>query len=108
MDLMANYRNDKLLKLTRQVHLCQFQLPGVCEHYVSHGCEPAHSNNLIHGKGMGIKADDDEHVCSCNACNTEYDNGMKFTREEKRDYYERGWKRTMKLYIREELLVPNA
>lgn len=48
---MANYRNKKLLQLARH-HECQY-----CN--TDDGTiVAAHSNQLIHGKGMGIKAHD--------------------------------------------------
>ncbi len=62
------YRDRKLLDLAHQVTECQLQLPGVCQGHSAHGCEPAHSNQQRHGKGMGHKAEDIFHVAACHAC----------------------------------------
>lgn len=82
-------------------------LPGVCERYSPGGCEPAHSNNLRDGKGTGIKAHDYMHVAACRTCHLEYDSGAKYTKEEKRDFFEEGWKRTMITYFVQGLVVPS-
>lgn len=68
-----NYRNRKLLDLAHRLHTCQFRLPG-CKIYVEHGCEPIHSDHNRHNKGMGIKADDDQHVAGCHHCHIAYTN----------------------------------
>lgn len=44
---------------------------------------PAHSNQSRHGKGMGIKADDEYTVPGCHACHYQIDQGNIFSREEK-------------------------
>lgn len=62
-----NLRNRRLLNLAHRVTECQFKSP-VCVGHVAHGCEPIHSDFSEHGKGMGIKADDDQHVAGCHAC----------------------------------------
>jgi len=46
----------------------------------------AHSNLLEHGKGKGIKADDSMVAWLCYRCHTEYDQGMKMDKVEKRDF----------------------
>ena len=46
----------------------------------------AHSNLLEHGKGKGIKADDSMVAWLCYRCHTEYDQGMKMDKAEKRDF----------------------
>lgn len=46
----------------------------------------AHSNLLEHGKGKGIKADDSMVAWLCYRCHTEYDQGMKMNKVEKRDF----------------------
>lgn len=70
------YRNRKLLDLAHRLNLCQFQIPGVCIGYSLPGCEPAHSNESAHGKGVGIKAADDKHIASCMPCHRHYDANM--------------------------------
>ena len=94
------FRSRPLLDLAHRVNQCQLQLPGVCEGFSSHGCEPAHSNQSRHGKGMSIKADDMFHVASCHSCHAELDQGKRFTREEKREFWSQGWENTIALYIR--------
>ena len=96
---MGNHRDRKLLDLAHEVEVCQFRLPGVCQIGAPDGCEPAHSNNLTDDKGCRIKAHDYRHVAACHACHFEYDNGVRFTRDEKREYFESGWKSTISLYF---------
>lgn len=98
---MANYRNRKLLDLAHQVHICQFKLFG-CKGYTSEGCEPAHSNQSAHGKGMGIKADDDQHVASCHHCHLVYDGHthLVIPREDAVELFNAARARTFALYER--------
>lgn len=46
----------------------------------------AHSNLYEHGKGKGLKAHDGVHAWLCYRCHSEYDQGNKMSREEKRDF----------------------
>lgn len=46
----------------------------------------AHSNLLDHGKGKGIKAHDGMTAWLCFACHSEYDQGMKMSKEDKREF----------------------
>lgn len=46
----------------------------------------AHSNLLEHGKGKSIKADDSMHAWLCYACHSEYDQGNRMTKDQKRDF----------------------
>jgi hypothetical protein len=46
----------------------------------------AHSNLGEHGKGMGLKAHDGMHAWLCYACHTEYDQGNKMNKSDKRDF----------------------
>lgn len=90
------YRNRKLLDLARG-QACVW-----C------GCEDgtivaAHSNLIEHGKGKGLKAHDGMHAWLCYRCHTEYDQGAKMSREEKRDFilaaicktYQRMWEQEL-------------
>ncbi len=99
-----NWRSRSFLDLAHQVTMCQLQLPGVCEHVSIDGCEPAHSNQSKHGKGMSIKAHDVFHVASCHSCHAELDQGRKFGKYEKQAYWDAGWERTMAYYIVSGLL----
>lgn len=91
-------RSRPLLDLAHRVNYCQVQIPGVCQTYSEHGCEPAHSNQQRHGKGMGHKADDCFHAAACHACHAELDQGRKLTKVERRDYWQAGFERTLRLY----------
>lgn len=93
-------RSRSLLDLAHDVNECQLQLPGVCRGYSVHGCEPAHSNQIRHGKGFGNKADDFFHVAACHDCHAEFDQGRLFNKEQKREFWREGWERTMALYFR--------
>ena len=46
----------------------------------------AHSNLLEHGKGRGMKADDSMVAWLCYPCHTEYDQGSKMDKLERRDF----------------------
>lgn len=61
-----NYRNPKLTALARGAP-CMVNVPGVCNR------DPAttvwaHSNQLRHGKGKGIKAHDIFGALACSSC----------------------------------------
>lgn len=96
------YRNRKLLDLAHDVNECQLQIPGVCEGYSAHGCEPAHANNWlpVFGKGAARKAHDCFAVPSCHRCHGELDQGKRLTAEEKQFYWTVGFFRTVLLYFR--------
>ena len=100
-----NYRNRKLLDLSHKVNNCQMQMPDICEIYSPEGCEPAHSNNQTDGKGTGIKSHDFTHVAACHSCHFEYDQGNRFNREQKRDFFERGFRSTLALYFLNKWVV---
>ena len=95
------YRNRKLLNLAHKVEHCQLELPGVCEGYTPNGCEPAHSNQVRHGKGTGMKAHDAFHVAACHSCHAELDNGKLFKKQDKADYWNDGFAKTMLYYFQE-------
>lgn len=94
------YRNRSLLDLAHRVHECQLMIPGVCEGYSLHGCEPAHSNFSRHGKGKSRKADDVFHAAACRSCHAYLDQGGKLNREDAIDIFTRGFERTMLLYFK--------
>lgn len=100
------YRNRKLLNLAHRVNNCQFLLTG-CKGYEVEGCEPAHSNQSMHGKGCGIKASDDQHVASCSNCHRLYD-GQTFKvlpRAEANHLFDAARARTFALYEKNGWLV---
>ena len=55
-----------------------------------------HSNNYVDGKGMGIKARDEEGCYGCSACHAFYDGGYavtkKWTRERVESFFNRARK----------------
>lgn len=95
---MSNHRDRNFLDLAHRVTECQLQLPG-CQGYAAEGCEPAHANGSRWGKGLSMKAHDAYHAAACHNCHAEYDQGHKFNREQKQDYWQRGYERTMLLYL---------
>ena len=97
-----NLRNRKLLDLAHLVNECQFRLP-TCIGYVPHGCEPIHSDHQEHGKGMGIKASDDQHVAGCHNCHLFYSSG-KLSRSEKFNLFNKARVRTFALYAKNRWL----
>lgn len=92
------FRSRPLLDLAHRVQQCQVRIPGVCQGHSDHGCEPAHSNQQRHGKGMGHKADDCFHAAACHSCHAELDQGERLSKDERRDYWQAGYERTMALY----------
>ena len=46
----------------------------------------AHSNLLEHGKGRSLKAHDGMSAWLCIRCHTEYDQGTRMSKDEKRDF----------------------
>ncbi|MRR49354.1 MAG: DUF1364 family protein [Rhodocyclaceae bacterium] len=93
------FRSRSLLDLAHRVTECQVRIPGVCAGHSDHGCEPAHSNQQRHGKGMGHKAADCFHAAACHACHAELDQGSRLTKEERRDYWQAAHERTLQLYF---------
>jgi hypothetical protein len=89
----GNHRNRALLDLAYELP-CTLGLPGVCEGGVG---EPCHSNQSKHGKGGALKAHDHWFAAGCRACHRELDQGKRFTREEKAEFWERGHIQTMNL-----------
>lgn len=71
---------------------CYLLVPGVLVHQLA-TVVPCHSNQAIHGKGMGIKAHDDFTVPGCGLCHAEIDQGSRFTREEKFEIWNRAYAR---------------
>ena len=74
--------DPKMLAACRDQH-CYLRIPGVCLGDIA-PTVPCHQNE---GKGMGLKTPDERTVPGCNACHYEYDQGNKFTREEKRGFF---------------------
>ena len=68
----------------------------------------AHSNQPIHGKGMGLKAPDSMVAALCHKCHYELDNGNKLTKEEKKKLWDQAYIKTMKALIEREMLIINV
>lgn len=91
-----NYRNRRLLNLAHRVTECQFRSP-VCRGHSPHGCEPIHSDFSEHGKGMGIKASDDQHAAGCHDCHVWF-GGKHLPRDELMAMFIEARQRTFALY----------
>jgi nitrite reductase/ring-hydroxylating ferredoxin subunit len=48
---------------------------------------PAHSNEIRHGHGKGIKSSDACFCCLCHRCHFEYDQGLSMDRDQKRIFF---------------------
>ena len=91
------FRSPKLLKLARD---CKCMNPD-CPNHVFGGdgtTVAAHSNQLVHGKGMGIKAHDCFIAFLCQKCHFDIDQGSSMGRQEKEDLWQRAHDETM-LYL---------
>ena len=66
-----------------------------CQHCGADGfTQAAHSNQLKHGKGRGIKASDEFTAALCLKCHYELDQGKNLSKEERIDMWENAHKRT--------------
>lgn len=54
---------------------------------------------------MGLKADDVFHAAACHSCHAEIDQGSNLTRDERLEYWRRGFERTMLMYFQNGWLV---
>jgi len=75
------YRNQKLLEIVRD---CPCQQCGIQDGTVV----AAHSNQLIDGKGRGIKAHDYRIAALCYRCHMELDQGSKMSKQERVNVWE--------------------
>jgi hypothetical protein len=100
MNQRYTHRDRKFLDLAHGLTSCQIGIPGVCTGYAPNGCEPAHSNLQRHGRGASFKSHDIYHAAACHACHQEIDHGKNLTREQREDYWQRGFERTMLEYVR--------
>lgn len=80
--------DKRMLEACRGQH-CYLRIPGVCRGDTA-TVVPAHRNE---GKGMGLKVADALTVPACMACHMEYDQGKRFTREEKRGFFNAAYDR---------------
>jgi hypothetical protein len=59
----------------------------------------AHSNQLRHGKGMGIKASDQFVAFLCFSCHHEVDQGRSLSKEERQLLWQSAHEKTKQLLI---------
>ena len=83
-----NYRNPKLLSLAKH---SPCQLCGVDDGTIV----AAHSNQLIDGKGLGIKAHDYRIAYLCNACHYIIDQGKQLSKQTRKEHWEEGHRATI-------------
>lgn len=88
------FRSPKLLKACRLLpcQLCGREDGTVCA---------AHRNE---GKGMRMKVSDALVASLCHVCHTELDNGKNFSREERREYWNKAYIKTMQQMIERGIL----
>lgn len=87
------FRNPNLLALAHNQE-CQIRLPGICSNNPA-TVVSAHSNQLVHGKGGGLKAHDCYIAWACYQCHTELDQGNKFLYHQKVEFWQKGFERTL-------------
>ncbi|WP_255519693.1 nuclease domain-containing protein [Cupriavidus sp. IK-TO18] len=71
---------------------CYLLIPGAPSHDKDTVVD-CHSNQQAHGKGMGIKADDEKTVPGCGWCHHAIDQGNWLTKEQRRDYWDDAYAR---------------
>ncbi|WP_254601823.1 nuclease domain-containing protein [Cupriavidus taiwanensis] len=71
---------------------CYLLIPGAPEHRLDTVVD-CHSNQLKHGKGGAIKAQDLYTVPGCAWCHHQIDQGNRLTKEERRAYWDDAYRR---------------
>ena len=93
------YRNKKLLEVVRE---CPCQHCGIEDGTVV----AAHSNQLIDGKGRGLKAHDYRIAALCFTCHSELDQGRDLSKSERVNMWEDAHRKTVGwLFDNDRLLV---
>jgi hypothetical protein len=92
-DLLEPMFRSKRLLQAAQGQPCMVQIPSVCN-WDNATTVAAHSNRLLHGKGMGIKAHDCFIAWACSSCHYEIDQG-KMSKEDRQFYWQQGFERTI-------------
>lgn len=82
------YRNRKLLDLLRDspCHSCGMQDGTVVA---------AHSNQLIDGKGRGLKSHDYRVAALCYSCHMQLDQGAELSKQERKEMWEDAHRKTI-------------
>lgn len=91
---MSNHRDRKYLDLAHRITDCMN-----CGQH-SPGCEPAHSNQMRHGKGTSIKAHDVFHAALCHECHRALDSGGTLSRDSKQTMWQAAFERTLLAYFK--------
>lgn len=68
----------------------------------------AHSNELIHGKGRSVKADDNRIASLCYSCHTELDQGAMMSKDERRGMWRIAHWKTVDLLVEQNLWPQNV
>lgn len=92
-------RSTKLLKAVAQLD---------CQHCGSGQMVQAAHTNWGHGKGRGIKADDNMIAALCLKCHYEIDQGKNLSREERQKMWEKAHNRTVNLLLERGLWPENV
>lgn len=96
------YRSRRLLDCAKGQE-CTINFPGVCNNNPE-TVVAAHSNQLRHGKGGGLKAHDCYIAWACYACHMELDQGNKFRYDEKNEYWQKGFEKTILQMFLQQLI----
>jgi ferredoxin len=97
------YRNPKLLRAARG-QSCMIRIPDICNGDNA-TTVAAHSNQLKHGKGTGIKAHDCFIAWACSDCHKEIDQGKRLDKTEKQHYWQTGFERTLLAMLEVGIIV---
>ena len=84
------YRDPDLLRLA-QGEKCLLNCHPYCLDDEGSTTVAAHSNQLIHGKGRGLKADDCMTVWACHRCHEYLDTGDYMSKQEKKKLFDKAW-----------------
>ena len=87
---MSNYRNKKILDSAKDAPHCFG-----CGAYNNGQVVAAHANWLEYDKGRGIKAHDIFVAHLCMACHYQVDEGNALSKQEKKDFWDRAFKKTL-------------
>lgn len=95
-----NWRSKKWMEVLREAPQCFG-----CGKYNDGTVVAAHSNQLRDGKGKSIKAHDYRTASLCYTCHMELDQGSKWSKEERREFWEEAHRQTIGWLIETERLV---
>jgi hypothetical protein len=84
------YRDKDLLKLA-QGEKCLLEIHPNCMGDEGSTTVACHSNDLIMGKGKGIKSSDAFSVWGCSPCHSMLDQGNQLSKQEKKKLFDKAW-----------------